>query len=1068
MECSLATLKVISERSRTLYERLEDHAPRIPASGEGAESSVLRNWQRAFSPNDSKAFETRLSWDGLDPSRVAMAIRPSTSWLELPDWTAILSEALNPGANADDTPTALDRTWPFASVLVPFVSCARERAGASARTSMSRGAWKALEDNLLVQLSSVAAMALYQAFDARRNPEWRSTSGDASAGDTLYRDFVREMLGGGLCEFFLEYSVLARQLCQLVLTWVESVRELTQRFEADRSRIASRFASGRDPGSIDSLRPGLSDRHLGGRQVIALTLTSGVRLIYKPRNIGVTENYEAFLLWLSESGLQDAPVSLTVLRCDGYGWIEFIQQQPVRSTAEAGLYFRRAGALLCLAYVLEGRDLHMDNIICAGLRGPMLIDVEALFQPSAEEPLQGTFEKAREVLQRSVIQSGLLSFQQTGADGKVFDMGGFCGCGGHLSTTENRVWKFVGTDAMHPVFEALTAEPMENVLRLDGEILSPSGFQGEITEGFETAYRFLIEQRLELLRSDSRLSGFAEETTRLIFRPSNLYALVQSKLISPDYQREGIDGTLLIDSLNRVFAGAPSRPKLWPLVADERRALEHLDIPLFTMTIGGTRIVSEAGETVDDYYRKSGFDVVTDRLRLLSEEDLRRQVDLIRAALAGRPEIVSSAVESSVPDTSPLSKEELVSSALRIAGVIHERAIRGDDGGATWIAPAYLRLDERTDEGVSYYLYDGAAGISLFLAALATVVHRPIDRELALAALRPIKLVMESEQPSRLLEQEGIGICNGLGSLVYSLTVVASLLEEEKLIDLARRLALEISDAKIAKDRRLDLEGGAAGAIVALIELFDVTGDRAVLARAIACGEHLLRQELPPSRGGSWRGEETGENSTALAGLAHGAAGFAWALSRLSATTRNSQYLAAAKRAIEYERSLYSSAEGNWPVLTSDGESRFMTAWCHGAPGLALGRLGSLVAINGVEASAEIDQALRTTSGSGMSPIDHLCCGNAGRAEVLLTAGRRLGRPALVFEAGKRMAAVVRRAEARGSFSLRVSDEENRSFQPGFFRGCSGIGYQLLRMAEPSLPSILSFEGVGRTRREVR
>lgn len=645
-------------------------------------------------------------------------------------------------------------------------------------------------------------------------------------------------------------------------------------------------------------------------------------------------------------------------------------------------------------------------------------------------------------------------------------MGGFCGRGGHLSTRENRVWKFAGTDAMEPVFEPLTAEPMENLVRLDGEILPPSGFQGEIAEGFETTYRFLIDHREELLGTRSPLSGFAEETTRLIFRPSNLYALVQSRLISPEYQHEGIDGSLLIDSLNRVFAGSPSRPKLWPLVADERAALERLDIPLFTMAIGDTRVVSESGETIDEHYRKSGLDVVTDRLRFLSPEDLQRQTELIRAALSGQTEIVLSAFESSVPDTPPLSREELLSSALRIAGAIHERAIRGDDGGATWIAPAYLRLDDRTDQGLSYYLYDGAAGISLFLAALASVGHRPIDRELALAALRPIEMVMNSDEPSRLLEQEGIGICNGLGSLVYSLTVVASLLDEEKLIALARRLALEISDAKIARDRRLDIEGGAAGAIVALLELFDATGDREVLARATACGEHLLSNQLPLSLGGAWIGEVAGDGGPALAGLAHGAAGFAFAMARLGAVTGKSRFLHAAKRAVDYERSLYSSAEGNWPVLTSDGNSRFMTAWCHGAPGLALGRLGSLGSINGIETREEIDQALGTTSGSGMSPVDHLCCGNLGRAEVLLTAGRRLGRPALVFEAEKRTAAVVRRAEARGSFSLRLSEEENQSFQPGFFRGFSGIGYQLLRLVEPSLPSILSFEGAGRPRRE--
>jgi len=1071
MKSPVATLNAIAERSRTLYERIGDEPRRAGAPESPVAASLLQNWQRAFAPKDGPAFERRLAWDGLDRARVAAAVAPPAADASLPDWITVLADALGEsesviqalaGPSSFWTRTSAEPIPPFAEVLLPFVLCGRRRAGASIRESMSAEAWETLEHQLLKQLSSVASMALYQTFE---RPRGRKSAGrDPDRGEVFYRNFVREMLEGGWCEFLLDFSVLARQLCTLVLTWEGSVREFSQRFEADRLLIATRFAGGADPGSISSLRPGLSDRHDQGRQVIAVTLTSGLRLIYKPRDIGVTEKYERFLVWLAGHGLADAPSSLKVLRRHGYGWIEYTDHLALRSAGQAALYFRKAGSLLCLAYLLEGRDLHMDNVVCAGAGGPILIDVEALFQPSAEEQLQGTFQKARGTLQRSVINSGLLSFQQTDADGKVFDMGGLCGRGGHLSTRENRVWKFAGTDAMRPVLEPLIAEPMENVVRLSGEILSPSDFQGPIAEGFKNTYHFLIEHRDELLGSDSPLLPFREETTRLIFRPSNLYALVQSKLISPEYQHEGIDGTLLIDSLNRVFAGAPSRPALWPLVADERSAMERLDIPLFTMAIGATTVVSESGETIGDHYRKSGLSVVIERLRFLSREDLQRQIEFLRAALAGQTEQLPPAEEKAIANTPPLSLEELLEHAFRIADAIHERAIRGDDGGATWIAPAYLRLDDRTDQGVSYYLYDGAAGISLFLAALAAVGHRQNDRELALAAVRPIELVMKSEEPSRLLEQEGIGICNGLGSLVYSLTVIASLLDEDRLIELARALARQITDEKISRDTRLDLEGGSAGAILALLELFDATGDRDVLSRAVACGEHLLGRQLPLAGGASW----AGEGGLPLAGLAHGAAGFAWALSRLSAVTGKARYLAAARRAVDYEHSLYSSSEGNWPVLTAGGTHRFMTAWCHGAPGLALGRLGSLGSINGAETMGEIDQALKTTSRSGMSPIDHLCCGNLGRAEVLLTAGRRLGRPALVFEAETRVAGVVRRAAERGSFSLRLSEEENQSFQPGFFRGVSGIGYQLLRLAEPALPSILSFESAGRPRQENR
>ena len=56
-------------------------------------------------------------------------------------------------------------------------------------------------------------------------------------------------------------------------------------------------------------------------------------------------------------------------------------------------------------------------------------------------------------------------------------------------------------------------------------------------------------------------------------------------------------------------------------------------------------------------------------------------------------------------------------------------------------------------------------------------------------------------------------------------------------------------------------------------------------------------------------------------------------------------------------------------------------------------------------------------------------------------------------------AQVVQRARQKGHFRLSSTGFEYRVFDIGFFRGLSGIGYQLLRMAAPGrLPSVLGFE----------
>ena len=88
-----------------------------------------------------------------------------------------------------------------------------------------------------------------------------------------------------------------------------------------------------------------------------------------------------------------------------------------------------------------------------------------------------------------------------------------------------------------------------------------------------------------------------------------------------------------------------------------------------------------------------------------------------------------------------------------------------------------------------------------------------------------------------------------------------------------------------------------------------------------------------------------GELLLLLLVLAATGLGIAWPLLRLAAETGGRRYRETALQALEYERSLYRPDKHNWPDLregaTLEGaaEPHFMWAWCHGAPGIGLGRL---------------------------------------------------------------------------------------------------------------------------------
>jgi lantibiotic modifying enzyme len=197
-----------------------------------------------------------------------------------------------------------------------------------------------------------------------------------------------------------------------------------------------------------------------------------------------------------------------------------------------------------------------------------------------------------------------------------------------------------------------------------------------------------------------------------------------------------------------------------------------------------------------------------------------------------------------------------------------------------------------------------------------------------------------------------------------------------------------------------------------------------------------------------------------LTGYSHGAAGAAYALYRLFHLTRDESCLGSANKAVAYEAGLYDAAQGNWPDFRSKADtaqSIFATRWCHGAPGIGLGRLGSARYVDDEQVRMDIERALSTTAACDLTAIDHLCCGNFGRIEVLLVGGMQCQRDRWRESAYLNAANVIARAKQKGAYQL-FPNLPCSVFNPGLLAGSAGIGYQLLRLADPSLPSVLLWE----------
>jgi lantibiotic modifying enzyme len=1012
---SAAELRRLAERAANLDERLA-----APVASHAADTATLEPWRRALSPVDPGALTRRLLWDGLDEARVAAALGATpladpawTSWLpRFVEESETCAELLASGRGLDEVPPApAEDEPPFLELWVPMVRAARraaDAASAGAFGALGGDARRGLEAPLFRELSAVAELALLHRFH----------------GCGLdYAGFVASMLRGGWAELFRELPVLARQLARLADTWAVNTANLLRRLREDHAAIAGRF--GFAPERLASVAAGLSDRHHGGCRVAILTFDSGRRLVYKPRDVGLERAFQDLLRGLVEAGLRPAPPALDILERSGYGWCAFVERQPLATRAAAREFYARAGALLAVAHVLRARDLHNENVI-ATPAGPVLIDTEAALVHMDRAEGEGSATggapgRAAVRLADSCLATSLVALVNTDTLDEPFDIGGLRPSQGHMSSLPRRAWHGQRTDAIGFAPERRAERVTSGAPLLGAAPVAPEEHSEALLEGFGAAYRFLMRGRDDVAR---RLAAFAGgRRTRILFRASDQYAALLMVLFAPRHQRDGLERAMALEMLHRVFSRETERPRLWPLVAEERADLEGLDIPRFAVPVDDTAVVARGGERVLGHFVRSGTDAVRERLAGLSEDDLAAETSLLAAALQPSPP---------PPPCAAQGAERLVAAAATLGEAVIE-------------APAGLR---RGPDALS--LYDGSAGRALFLAALAAIAGGRW-RALARTALRDLAAAQAVAASP--------GACTGHGSLVYTLVVAAHLLEDGDLLEAARAHAEALRPEGVQAETRCDVESGLAGGLLALLALHGATRDARLVEPARAFGARLLALQQPTGEGAAaWPSDD----GRVHAGFAHGASGIALALGRLHGVAPDVRLPSAVRRALGHARLSYSAAERNWPLQRKAGGTLPMVAWCHGAPGIALAR--ALLADGLLDAAAreDLDLALATTAEAPPGRFDHLCCGRLGRAEVLLAAGRRLGRASLV-EAGLALAeAVAERVLASGRLGARTAGFEWRVTLPGFFEGLSGIGYALLRFAAPErLPCVLGFETGG-------
>lgn len=1019
----------IAADAATLAERLgPDWRP-----DDGADSLALAGARRArwldrAAAGDAAAFADRLGWMGVTPDEVLPRLGAG-HLARLPGWTALFADAMAQGGAA----YVEAARHPFGPVLTGFVAAAAARLPAAWHAAFGAAAQSTLIDDLLTKLSYLAAPALQIEFAAFR--------GSPGAGDARFQAYVGRMAAGGLWDFFSEYAALARLLALTAQQWCAHVTGIAEDFLADRAAIADAF-DGAVPERIVAVSPSLSDAHNHGRSVAIVTLSTGRGLAYKPRSVGIEARWFALLAALD--GDAGAFRSLRVLERGSRGWVELAEHRPCEDAAEAAAYYRRAGNLLALLYALEASDCFHENIVAEG-GYPVLIDMETLMHPVIRAASGGVEAAARadDLLFDSVLRAGLLPTWEAGRDGVVVDISGLGAAARQTTPYLRRRWSAINQDGMHLEHEAIMVDSLHHLPMLDGRPLRVADHADGLIAGFGETYAALVARRDALLAPGGGIATMAGEWLRLVFHPTRLYGLMLKRLSSPKALRGGLDRSIEFDVLARFYLQSPVKAPYHPLLGAELAALERGDIPYFVLPADAVDLPVPGAAPLAGAFAHSAMARVAARLARFDAEDLARQTEFIRASLvmsAVQVHTAPAAPAAPIPDAPPATADAALAAARTIGETLRARAILARDDSATWIAPQLMPQGGRYElRPLRLDLYGGQAGVALFLAALARMTGE--GQGIARAALAPLRRgALPSALTTLLATGHTIGGATGVGGIVYVLTHCAALLDEPALLDDAAAAAALLDAAAIAADAEHDVMAGAAGAALGLLALHRATGDPAILLRARWCGDHLLARALPMAAGIGWA---SGRHPPTT-GLSHGAAGIALALARLAAATGEPRYAAAAAEARAFEDWAFDAAQGNWRDLREGVEAgpRFMNAWCHGALGIGLAR-AAMPGPGDAAAARDVAAAVACNSGPWLAAKDGLCCGNMSRTELMRGAGQE-------DEAAAIAGRVLARTEQRGYFALSGTTGAD-FFDPSFFQGLSGIGYQLLRL-HPNAP----------------
>ena len=874
--------------------------------------------------------------------------------------------------------------------------------------------------------------------NARDVPYWRKVpvSGNGKKFLVWFYEQGIELLAN-------TYPVLAEKLLLLLETHRKNCIAFLESFEKDISELAAAFALPEERIVIASLTGNLSDAHNEGKSVLKLELCAGKSIFYKPRSMAVDCAWNAFADQLMRNGFPTRLHTPVVLDRQTYGYAEEITARSRLDDAGIREYYRNAGGLCCVVSLLGGSDFHHENIIAQGAV-PVLIDVETIMTPKPA-PMYGLAEVNKSEGASTHVGRTLMLQQWVGNSiVSSRDIGGF--------TSEQ--------------------DDMQNIpVAPDGSRKGAEYFAREFSAGFADAYDFFLKHRQRILR-EKWLDVFAPCRFRYVFRRTALYYSLIRHFYSAPFLR---DIKYFEAALSRLGAGVllnfdrEDAKRLWELVVTEKEAVRLADIPYFTCH-GNSRDLSSVDRLcVVNFFETAPIALAQKNLLGMSDEGKTKELAYIQLDLetcrvqksfgAGTPLLsYQEVVRHPYPEEFD-EQAVLLPEVDRLMAIIDSFEL--EKGSFEYYAPVRNQKTTRYNlEVLPGSIYSGTLGVLLAQGAYA---RQKGDDSLRSAVINKMQVLYTDEfHTGRGSASLNIGFSQGVSGYLQTAMLLSDILQEEHLLDMALRVALDVPEEHVSRASEFDFFGGLAGALYYHSKLCQRMPHPKLRARIRLLLQELLGRAMPYKQWQTvWRSEREYQP---LTGLAHGQCGIAVALLEARKIVDDPDLAKMAQQLFGYEDSCYSPAENNWFDFRkfdvalreySPGDSyrpRFMHGYCSGAPGIGISRIVAARQLGVADFDADIRKAVDFCRSPQIIGNDSLCCGSGSWVDLLIEASLYTDRTEFRDCAKRICNGIVPKVSGKEYLLSNLNGTSDISL----FKGYGGIVYQMLRVIDPiCFPSVM-------------